>query len=442
MNWEYIYLIAAIASLCVLLTGNLYLFVKSQQKYSGYYTTAIVVAVIHSILSLIAYFHVGQFYSVIGVRVSELIFITLVLRGTLKFADRPLPVFYIFISSILIVWNAVPPLYNLNPQIALLVTSVYIAIVLMHAGLVILIGSEKRGPMNWIAGGSFLLWAIMHSAGPLVSVVLPAYFAQKYISISMQIIIAVEMFILRSEVSEEPYCETLPGALMDNGISIGVATKENAAEDIWAIFKEANARMERNKLVQKNSARSTLISTMEKALWERSHETEEHCHRMKEMIAAMGEYSNFASHQRDCLILAATLHDIRKIAIPDAILNKPGSLNDLEWETMKQHCKEGYRLACLNPVLEPVAETILAHHERWDGKGYSNGLKGEDIPQDARILSVIDSYDVMTQGRPYRKGIPHEEAIKELYRCAGSQFDPAMVQIFTVVSEAFVKRTV
>lgn len=124
------------------------------------------------------------------------------------------------------------------------------------------------------------------------------------------------------------------------------------------------------------------------------------------------------------------LHDIGKIAIDDRVLNKPDKLNEGEWKEMTRHPEIGYRIAQAAPEIRHIADFILTHHERWDGTGYPQKLKGSEIPLLSRILSVIDAYDAMTQNRPYRKALSLEEAKKELQLNAGSQFDARIVEIF------------
>jgi HD-GYP domain-containing protein (c-di-GMP phosphodiesterase class II) len=124
------------------------------------------------------------------------------------------------------------------------------------------------------------------------------------------------------------------------------------------------------------------------------------------------------------------LHDIGKIGIDDRILNKPGKLSEEEWVIMKKHPEIGYRIAISLPELSSVAEYILTHHERWDGKGYPKGLIGEEIPLLSRILAVADAYDAITEERVYRKKRSREEALEEIMNHSGTQFDPAIVEIF------------
>ena len=126
--------------------------------------------------------------------------------------------------------------------------------------------------------------------------------------------------------------------------------------------------------------------------------------------------------------LAAALHDVGKVAIPAAILHKPGPLDDDEWEQMAEHAVIGERLVAGVRALAPVARLVRASHERWDGTGYPDGLAGCDIPLGARIVAVCDAFDAMTSERPYRAALSERAAMRELRRCAGSQFDPVVVE--------------
>ncbi|WDU82776.1 HD-GYP domain-containing protein [Caloramator sp. Dgby_cultured_2] len=129
------------------------------------------------------------------------------------------------------------------------------------------------------------------------------------------------------------------------------------------------------------------------------------------------------------------MHDLGKVAISDDILNKREPLTDEEWEILKSHPEKGYRIAVSSPELAGIADLILKHHERWDGKGYPLGLKGEEIPVECRILAVVDAYDAMTNSRPYNIVKTHEEAIEEIKRCSGTQFDPKIANVFLEVFE-------
>nr|WP_288183178.1 HD domain-containing phosphohydrolase [uncultured Sporomusa sp.] len=123
-------------------------------------------------------------------------------------------------------------------------------------------------------------------------------------------------------------------------------------------------------------------------------------------------------------------HDIGKVGIPDAILFKPARLLPEEYSIMQQHCEIGYRIAQAVPELMPIAELILRHHEWWNGGGYPLKLQGEEIPIECRILALADAYDAMTNDRPYHKAMSYEEALQELRRNAGKQFDPVLTELF------------
>ncbi len=210
-------------------------------------------------------------------------------------------------------------------------------------------------------------------------------------------------------------------------IALGMCTKVSPGQGIQDVIREAEERMYRNKLLESKSTHSSIISSLEKTLWEKTHETEEHARRMQEVARALGVDMGLSEDQLTNLSLLAILHDVGKVAIPDDILLKPAKLTAEEWQTMKRHPEIGYRIAVASANLAPIADLILSHHEHWDGSGYPRGLAGEDIPLLARIIAVADAYDVMTSGRPYRRAMTEEEAMAELKRCSGTQFDPAVV---------------
>ena len=134
--------------------------------------------------------------------------------------------------------------------------------------------------------------------------------------------------------------------------------------------------------------------------------------------------------------VAALLHDIGKIGIPDAILNKPAKLTDEEYSLMKKHPEYGWAVLRHVPGMERASLMILHHHESFDGRGYPAGLKGDEIPIGSRIVSVIDAFDAMVSNRPYRNGLPVEEAIQRLVQGRGSQFDPGVVDVFLPLARA------
>ncbi|MDW7740445.1 MAG: PAS domain S-box protein [Bacillota bacterium] len=214
------------------------------------------------------------------------------------------------------------------------------------------------------------------------------------------------------------------------GISLGVATTESNEISLKDLFKRADDMMYRDKLYSSTSSRSKIVQSLLAALAERDYIAEGHARRLEELCRAVGEKLNLSSHQLADLALLAQVHDLGKVGIPDTILFKPGPLNEEEWEVMRGHPEKGFRIASSSPDLASVAELILKHHERWDGQGYPLGLKGEEIPVECRILSIVDAYDAMTNKRPYNEEKTKAEAVEEVKRNSGTQFDPTLVPIF------------
>lgn len=230
-------------------------------------------------------------------------------------------------------------------------------------------------------------------------------------------------------------CSLSTGEPICTSVALGAALKSDIGQSIEEVYKLAEDRMYNNKLVESKSIRSSIIISLKKTLEERTHETEAHARRMNEISGQVGKIMGLHDNELDELSLLAMLHDIGKIAIPDYILGKPGKLSEEEWKIMKGHCEIGYRIAVASPELAHIADLILCHHERWDGKGYPQGLKGEEIPLLSRIISVVDAYDAMTNDRPYHGAITGEEALKELDRCSGTQFDPCIAaKVIMVIS--------
>ncbi len=149
-----------------------------------------------------------------------------------------------------------------------------------------------------------------------------------------------------------------------------------------------------------------------------------HSGRMVRISGKFGNYLNLSMSDQDRLETIAVLHDIGKLFVPDSILNKKGKLDDNEWIEMQKHCEIGFDIVMKYSELSYAADSILSHHERWDGRGYPNNLRGHEIPYYARIIAVLDSYDAMTHDRPYRKAMSKKQALEEIKATAGSQFDP------------------
>src|SRR5690348_1584127 len=177
------------------------------------------------------------------------------------------------------------------------------------------------------------------------------------------------------------------------------------------------------------AARYRAAASLAKAVDVRDAYTGSHSERVGELAARIGRRLGLDEAQIELTRLAASLHDLGKLAIPEEILRKPGTLNESERLVLQRHPQIGFRMLESLGV-EPIAEWVLHHHERWDGDGYPNRLRGEEIPLGARIIFVADAYDAMTSERVYRRSLSPDEAFEELERCSGSQFDPAIVEAF------------
>jgi len=163
---------------------------------------------------------------------------------------------------------------------------------------------------------------------------------------------------------------------------------------------------------------------------EKDAATEGHCDRLGRLAIRTGEQLDLDAQLLIDLSYAAYLHDIGKVKVPDSILGKEEGLTDAEWDEMKRHPDYGAEMLREKDFLGGAAEIVRAHHERYDGSGYSRGLEGDEIPIGARIIAVVDTYDAITSARPYQKAQAKEEAIGELKRGAGTQFDPIVVEAF------------
>ena len=221
--------------------------------------------------------------------------------------------------------------------------------------------------------------------------------------------------------------------LIDMSISLGSSIKTSVDQDIYENIKEAEEKLYRQKFLQSKSIRSSVILSLNQSLHEKNVETEYHTNRLVEYARKIGIKLGFTTAQLDELELVTKLHDIGKIAISEEILLKPGKLTDEEFEIIKTHTEKGYRILQSSGELEHIAKSVLAHHERYDGKGYPLGLKEDEIPLSSRIVNVVDSYDAMISDRGYNKVKNKEEAINEIISCSGKQFDPNIASIFIEV---------
>lgn len=219
-------------------------------------------------------------------------------------------------------------------------------------------------------------------------------------------------------------------------MALGFASKVLPEENLYEILNEAESRMYEEKIKESRNVRRRLLKALLNTLRGKSWETNEHSNRIQEMSCMMGEKLSLPQAEMERLNLLSLLHDIGKINISKEILMKKGKLNEKEWETVKKHPETGYRIACSMEEFAHIAEDILCHHEHWDGKGYPQGLKGGGIPLLARIIALVDAYDVMVSGRPYQDPLSHSEAVAEIKRKSGTQFDPDLVNILISLLES------
>jgi diguanylate cyclase (GGDEF)-like protein len=220
------------------------------------------------------------------------------------------------------------------------------------------------------------------------------------------------------------------GSTFEVGCSFGMVRVPEEVTDAETAMVLADARMYEHKNGRRPDAATDSQDVLMRALVERNRQLGQHNDDVAELVVAVSrelalERGEIATARR-----AAELHDVGKLAIPDAILSKPGALDDQEWEFMRQHTIVGERIVASATSLNDVGPIIRSSHERWDGGGYPDRLAGEAIPLGARIIAVCDAYDAMTTTRPYREAMSEADAMAELRRCAGHQFDPRVVAAF------------
>ncbi len=213
-------------------------------------------------------------------------------------------------------------------------------------------------------------------------------------------------------------------------VSFGWETKRETAEEMTTIYKKAEDYMYRRKLSEGSSMGSRTIKVIISTLYEKNIREEQHSQRVSELCAAIGIALDIGAEDLGELRTGGLMHDIGKITLDETILNKPGKLNGSEWFEIKRHSETGYRILSSVNEFSHLADCVLAHHERWDGKGYPNGLKGTEIPLQARIMALADAYDAMTSDRPYRKALSEDTVIAEIKSNSGKQFDPIVARVF------------
>ena len=207
----------------------------------------------------------------------------------------------------------------------------------------------------------------------------------------------------------------------------------DAASSPSDILRAADRGMYARKTLSRVSAGRQSTDVLLSALAERSSDLGVHVHDVRDLCDAVADELGLWPEEKAPLLQAASLHDVGKVAIPDAILEKRGPLSDEEWEFMRQHTVIGERILLAAPALADAARIVRSTHERYDGWGYPDGLAADAIPLGARIIAVCDAFDAMTSPRPYRTPVTPDEALQELERCAGAQFDARVVDAFRAV---------
>ncbi len=219
-------------------------------------------------------------------------------------------------------------------------------------------------------------------------------------------------------------------AAVNLSISFGWEAKRNPEEDIHEIFNRAEDFMYKKKLFEGPSMRGKTIGAIINTLHEKNKREEQHSQRVACLARQLAEVMNMSERDIEEINNAGLLHDIGKIAIHEYLLNKPGKLTDEEFEEVRRHPEIGYRILSSVNDMADTAEYVLSHHERWDGAGYPQGLAGEAIPLQSRMIAIADAFDAMTSERSYRIPMTEEAAAQELIRHAGTQFDPVLVRFF------------
>lgn len=213
-------------------------------------------------------------------------------------------------------------------------------------------------------------------------------------------------------------------------LAVGYAVKTSCDEDIESIKNSADSNMYKNKVKYGKIMRSKTVETIIRSINNNYVEEQTHTERVSRYCEAIARKLNFDEKDVEHIKMAGVLHDIGKIILPSELLNKSEKLTEEEYELIKKHPETGYQILKSVNEYSSIAELILYHHERYDGKGYPGGLRGEEIPFESRIITVADAYEAMTAKRPYQRTKTKNEAIEELKRCSGTQFDPKIVKLF------------
>lgn len=226
---------------------------------------------------------------------------------------------------------------------------------------------------------------------------------------------------------KELSCNETVGSL-NISISCGYGTKTKASHKIKEIFKKAEDEMYHNKLFESSYMRGKTVDTIMKTLYKNINWEEEHSYGVSKLCQGMGEVIGLSEDKINELKTMGLLHDIGKIAIDVTLLNKSAKLTTDEWKEIQRHSEIGFRILSTVNEMPEIAEYLLSHHERWDGKGYPKGLKGKEIALESRIIGIAEAFDAMTSNRCYSPARSEEDAFEELRKNAGTQFDPDLIE--------------
>lgn len=217
---------------------------------------------------------------------------------------------------------------------------------------------------------------------------------------------------------------------LEISLSFGSATKITESQAFKELFKTTEDLMYQHKIYDSASIKSKMLDLITSALFAKSSRELAHSSKVSQLCVHLSEKMGFNQENINRMRIAGLMHDIGKIGVSDKILNKDGKLDALEYQEIKKHPEIGYRILSAVNEFSEIANFVLEHHEKWDGTGYPQGLKGDQIRIESRIIAVVDAYDAMTSKRTYGIMRSHQEAIDELTRCSGTHFDPEVVAIF------------
>ena len=233
----------------------------------------------------------------------------------------------------------------------------------------------------------------------------------------------------------------LLGCLVFDAPNESLLADERRMKLLQSMLRQAGVACENDRLVEAvGEMMIEVVYGFALAVESRDPYTGGHVQRVTAYSLLLGKHLGLNRADLATLQMGGLMHDIGKIGVPDAVLQKPGRLNDEEFDLIKRHPVIGRDIIHMIPQLQPIVGLVHYHHERWDGKGYPEGLSGENIPLLARVIAVADTYDAMTSDRPYRPALSHAETMAEIERCAGTQLDPKIAKAFIRISEQSFKQ--